>query len=303
MGWVRNDDDMLDHEKWRRAIQLGGDGVLLMWTRFASWSSRRLTDGEVPSDMIDEVSEVHGSKARARQLQALIDAKLLAWCAPAEDSLSLRLGPAEPRARPRARGDRLVVVGYLQRNPTRASVIADRERRAKSQKNLRDKRNVSGSRSDYDPDIEQPPASPDRDNVPSRPVSSRLDSGGGERDPERARAPEPPAVSVGAGGVARTYTMPCEHPPQEYLDEATMRNVPRAQAISTWEHYRSAGLPRNGVERLYEWLCKRATERLNASARLPPSAAYPEGKPRHGSAQPNAGKTGWEHLEGTEGSS
>jgi hypothetical protein len=195
----------------------------------------------------------------------------------------------------------------LQRNPTRASVIAERDRRAKNQQSQRDKRNVPGSRSDYDPSSELPDELPDRDNVPSRPVPSRLDSGGYESDPERARAPDPPPVTVPpvtvAGAVPRALTVPSAEPPQEYLDEALMRAVPRAQAVSTWKHYRGAGLPERGVERLYEWLCQRATERMNATARLPPSAAYPEGKPRHGSAQPNAGKTGWEHLEGTEGSS
>jgi hypothetical protein len=41
---------MLDHEKWRLAMRTGGDGVLPMWWRFASWCSRRLTAGRAPAE-------------------------------------------------------------------------------------------------------------------------------------------------------------------------------------------------------------------------------------------------------------
>jgi hypothetical protein len=110
MSWLRTDDDMLDHEKWRRAIRNGGDGVLLMWWRFASWSSRQRTDGIVPGDVVDDVGV---TRARSRQLLALIDARLLAWVAPGQDSLSVRRGLTEPEPRGRHVGDNLVVVGYL----------------------------------------------------------------------------------------------------------------------------------------------------------------------------------------------
>jgi hypothetical protein len=114
-----------------------------------------------------------------------------------------------------------------------------------------------------------------------------------ERDPERARAAPPgPGLERGFGGVARTYTMPGEEPPPEYLDEAVMAGVSRVQAISTWKHYFGAGLPERGVERLHAWLCQRAKERAVATAGV--TSAWPEGRRRHGSAQPDAGKTGWE---------
>lgn len=99
------------------------------------------------------------------------------------------------------------------------------------------------------------------------------------RDPERAHEvtevrPVPGLHRVvGAGGVARVYSLPTEEPPKEYLDEAVMRGVDPLQARSTWEHYRGAGLPQGGVERLYEWLCKRAKERSKSTARAGPKAA------------------------------
>jgi len=102
-------------------------------------------------------------------------------------------------------------------------------------------------------------------------------------DTDPPKAPDP-APAITGQGVVRTYTMPSADPPKEYLDEAAMRSVPRAQAVSTWKHYRGAGLPERGVERLYEWLCQRATERLNATVRSPPSTAHPNPKPRYSTA-------------------
>jgi hypothetical protein len=127
---------------------------------------------------------------------------------------------------------------------------------------------------DPDPDRAREKAAPEPDPKPA---------------PERATPPPPPATRTllsvpperareppWAAPIARTLTMPSEEPPQEYLDEATMRAVPREQAISTWRHYYGAGLPERGVERLHAWLCARATERAVANARV--SATWPEGK-------------------------
>lgn len=105
----------------------------------------------------------------------------------------------------------------------------------------------------------------------------------------RDRARKPRTDSITGGGVARTYSLPETAPPQDYLEEAAMRAIPREQAISTWEHYRGAGLPERGVERLIDWLCKRAKERQNATARV--------GR-KGDSVQPSLGKTGWEILGG-----
>lgn len=172
MSWLRQDDDMLDHEKWRRAIRDGSDGVLATWFRLSSWCSRRLTDGLVPADMVDQVAELAGSKTRAKCLRALIDARLLAWCAPGEDSLAIRRGDAEPTPRARREGDDLAVVAYLKRNPSREQVTKERDRRAKAQKDYADRKKL----------MHQPPIGPshlepdddrDTDAAPSRPVPSR----------------------------------------------------------------------------------------------------------------------------------
>jgi hypothetical protein len=94
---------------------------------------------------------------------------------------------------------------------------------------------------------------------------------------------------VGAGGVGRVFSMPSEEPPSEFLDEAVMGGVSRDQARSTWAHYFGAGLPERGVERLHPWLVKRAKERVTQQTGVVSAA-----KTKSASAQPNAGKTGWE---------
>ena len=114
---------MLDHEKWRRALREGGDGALLIWWRLSAWCSRQRTDGIVPGDVVDEIGEIN-TKARHRQLGALIDARLLAWVEPGHDSLPIRRGLSEPEPRAWHDGDFLVVVGYLI-----PSVVDERMRR------------------------------------------------------------------------------------------------------------------------------------------------------------------------------
>ena len=165
---------MLDHEKWRRAIRQGGDGVLLMWWRLASWCSRRLTDGRVPADMVDELAQLDGSKTRAKALQALVDASLLAWHGPVEDSTELRRGLVEPAPRSRRDGDELVVVGYLARNPSKAKVLQELERKAKAQRDYEDRKRLTASVTNQGP-IRVRPDRSDPENVPPRPAPSRID--------------------------------------------------------------------------------------------------------------------------------
>jgi hypothetical protein len=86
--------------------------------------------------------------------------------------------------------------------------------------------------------------------------------------------------------------MPTKTPPQEYLDEATMRAIPLEQARSTWSHYWGAGLPQGGVERLHDWLLQRAKERSTKNAHL-----AREGPRRSGSAQRDHGVDGWAESE------
>jgi hypothetical protein len=122
MSWLRVDDDMLDHEKWRRALREGGDAALTVWWRLSSWCSRRLTDGRIPADMVAEIACLERSKSRTRALQALVDAHL---CERHIDGA-------------------IVIVNYLERNPSRADVLAERERRAQAQKNYADRKKLTG---------------------------------------------------------------------------------------------------------------------------------------------------------------
>jgi hypothetical protein len=58
-----------------------------------------------------------------------------------------------------------------------------------------------------------------------------------------------------------------------------MEAVPLEQARSTWAHYWGAGLPSQGVERLYPWLLQRARERRLAQAKTGPGGARAAGAP------------------------
>lgn len=162
---------MLDHEKWCRAIRKGGDGALLVWWRLAAWSSRRLSDGRVPGDMVEEVARLYGSKTRAKALSALVEARLVAWYDPAEDSSGVRRGLVEPSTRARRDGDELVIVGYLKRNPSREKVEQELERKAKAQRDYEDRKRLTASVTNQEP-ISVRPTRSDPENVPSPPLPS-----------------------------------------------------------------------------------------------------------------------------------
>lgn len=244
MSWLRLEDNMLDHPKWIRAIREGGEGVTTVWLRLVSWCSRNLTDGVIPGDMVAEVAQVRAGKTRSKALRALEEARLI------------------------TRGDHeeITIVDYLERNPSRSQVQADRERRARAQQNRRVTGNVTGH---------APTTVPSCNDVPSRPVPIPSPSHSQKSEIARAQPVEVREPFKGSGGVSRVYSMPGEQPTQAYLDEAVMRGVSREQATSTWIHYYGAGLPERGIERLYEWLCQRAKERANSTAR---AAAMPRGR-------------------------
>lgn len=104
MSWLRFEDNMLDHPKWRRALRQGGDAVVAVWVRLISWCSRNLTDGLIPADMVEEVAELRGDRGRRRALEALVSSMLVA----------------------RDEQGACTIVDYLQRNPSKAQVLAAR---------------------------------------------------------------------------------------------------------------------------------------------------------------------------------
>lgn len=121
----------------------------------------------------------------------------------------------------------------------------------------------------------EPPSSPTVTEIRLLPPSKR------ERTLEAEAASLPDAPSP----LPRVYTMPCEEPPQDYLDEAVMRSVHPEQARATWRHYWTEGLPKQGVERLYAWLLERAKGFAIRNAGVQARA----GPRRRGSAQQDHG--------------
>lgn len=260
MTWIRLDDGMLEHPKWILALQLGGDGALHLWLRLTAWSSRHLTDGLIPAHVATSVPWPRGAATRAKAWQALAEAQLIER---------------------QSNGDWLLH-DYLDYQPSRAKTLADRGRKAQNEQSRRDAARVARH------DLAAPP-----ERARSRPVPSRPDPVPIGRDPERAREPDPPSSPTVTeirplpppGGSSRVFSLPSSEPTEAYLQEATMRAISEAQARSTWEHYWGAGLPTQGVERLHDWLLKRAQERAVSTARMP-ARASPR---RYGSAQQDHG--------------
>lgn len=101
MTWLRIDDTFHDHPKVLEA----GNAAVGMWVKCLAWSSRHLTDGRIPANVV-------------RQMGNQKDA----------DTLT-RVGLWQ------ANGDGVVIPDYLEFNPSaeqvRADRVAARERMAK----------------------------------------------------------------------------------------------------------------------------------------------------------------------------
>jgi hypothetical protein len=123
-------------------------------------------------------------------------------------------------------------------------------------------------------------------NFPESPVcspellGSSTSSSSSTSTPTRASASGSARAGDSVELVARTYSMPSQEAPQDYLDDALLAGVSKTQAESTWAHYFGAGLPERGVERLNAWMVQRAKERANQTAGAKARADAP--RTRHG---------------------
>lgn len=173
MSWLRHDDDMLDHPKWIRALRDGGADALLIWWRLCAWSSRRLTDGVIPVDMIGEVGRIERSKNKLRALQALVDSGL---CSRRADGA-------------------LVIEGYLERNPSKADVLAQRASGTERKQKHRVRVSASREAARPAPDVPRDASTTRPDPVPI-PSPSLSDESESARALDGADLPQVPGLTL-----------------------------------------------------------------------------------------------------------
>lgn len=80
MSKLELDDQILNHPKFIRAVKLGGAETVFLWLGIRAYCGQLLTDGFVPSDMLDEVRGPLNAKKRAAALQVLVEVRLLDPC-------------------------------------------------------------------------------------------------------------------------------------------------------------------------------------------------------------------------------
>lgn len=177
--WFCIDDSMLDHEKWIRAIGEGGDAALHLWLRLGTWCARHLTDGVVPAHVCKSLPGPRGGKTRARAWQALADAALIHR----HDDGSVTLHD------------------YLDYNPSRAKVLADRQRKTKNKQDQRYRDSVTGD--------DAPSVDGDR-SVPSPPLPSPALSLSRALD---ASITDPPSSGLAAAALDVARLSPQALPP------------------------------------------------------------------------------------------
>lgn len=105
MSWARLDDAMGEHRKTRRLLKAGGLGAFGLHTLAIVYCSRYLTDGVIDRDFIEDVEVTATVKPKA--LAAMVDA--LVGCGQWD-----------------VVGDHWVIHDYLEHNPSRENIEANR---------------------------------------------------------------------------------------------------------------------------------------------------------------------------------
>jgi hypothetical protein len=255
VAWIRIDDGFNDPPKFVRARRLGGSAAIDMWLSMMAWSSRHLTDGVIPLDMLDAIEGPRG-RHRRRALDALIGASLCSLDGPDAALPASYSGPGS-----------VLLTSYLDYQPSKAVVLENRARKAGLEKNRR----LGTKRAEPLPSPWPASGEPVPRPVPSRPVHDL---------PERKIQDLRAGTRDERPGIARTYSMPSEQPPKDYLDQAVLEFTPVERAKATWKWYWGAGLPANGVERLYSWLLQQAREKAARDSKAPSSRGGPAANPQ-----------------------
>lgn len=126
MSWVRRDDQASIHRK----VAPLDDATYRLWSEAIEWCSRSKTDGRIAADELGEIKR--GTRPRA--------AKLVArglWHAAGTRCDSPKCAPSGP--------DGWVIHDYLDYNPSRAKVLADRAATADRVRNWRQAQNGAGN--------------------------------------------------------------------------------------------------------------------------------------------------------------
>jgi hypothetical protein len=74
---IELDDQILNHPKFIRAVKIGGSETIHLWLGMRAYCSQNLTDGFIPSDMLDEVRGPKSEKARRSAMAALVEVNLV----------------------------------------------------------------------------------------------------------------------------------------------------------------------------------------------------------------------------------
>ncbi len=122
MSWIELDDGILDHPKFIRAVKLGGGDAVHMWLGIRAYCAKQLTDGFVPTDMLDELRGPTVGKRRDAALTALRQVGLI------EDA-----------------PDGVRMHDYLQWSKSRDAVLRQREAARERQAKSRGSHGVTGT--------------------------------------------------------------------------------------------------------------------------------------------------------------
>lgn len=197
MTWVRKDDQMPINRK----VAALSDAAYRLDDEAICWASRNTTDGRIPADEFGEISK------RATPKNAAELVRRNRWHR-ASDPPCPSAYCADPGP------DGWVIHDYLEYNPSRDQVLADRKAKADRQARWRDKRR-NGSASTHASTETSPEASRNGGGdalvtpAPSRPVPPRPERAGGTTSRSSLPAAAGDGGAAGSEKPTTTTSRPC----------------------------------------------------------------------------------------------
>lgn len=170
MPWVRLDDRFPSHRK----IDLLSDRAFRLYVSALCWSSENLTEGFIPDENVTRIAHVRSTKATAKELE--------------ERGLWERVNAGWQ------------IHDYLDYNPTRASVQAEREKNAARQQEYRDRKRAAEAKKKAEGKIES--------NGVTTPVTQDPRNAVSNAAPARPDPVVPPNGGTTAGTAERATGVP-----------------------------------------------------------------------------------------------
>lgn len=212
MSWIELDDQILEHPKFIRAVKVAGGDAVHMWLGLRAYCAQKVSDGLIPTDMMDEVRGPREPRKRRAALEALTSVGLLEavsegvrlhdyleWSSSRDEVLARRASARDRKRRSRANGSVTDgdVTDESRRDGNGSHDVTDAVVTAESQTPARA--------------IPSPPL-----RSPSAPIPTQTEIGSGNGSEKSAEKPSPRPAARSSGTPIAQLAFRCDGDPSTW---------------------------------------------------------------------------------------